>query len=76
MTVPNSYVGNHWGYKGHGSGSTHEIHHEMEYGHFDNGNDQFLGELELALQGNRQCPDHVPARSNCDHSGGVMHWSL
>ncbi|KAJ6850732.1 squamosa promoter-binding-like protein 14 isoform X1 [Iris pallida] len=77
ITVPNSYIGNHGGYKGHGTGSSsQEIQHAMEYGHFGNADDQFSGEIELALQGNRQCPAHAPARSDYDHSGRVMHWSL
>ncbi|KAJ6804225.1 squamosa promoter-binding-like protein 14 isoform X1 [Iris pallida] len=77
-TVPNNYMADHWGFKGHGtSNASHEIQHQMEFGHFGNGHDdQFSGELELALQGNgRQCPNHAPARSY-DHSGGVMNWSL
>ena len=65
------------GFKNHGAGSTsHEIQHAMGLGHFhDDGNGQFSGELELALQGNRHCPDHGTARAY-DHSCNGMHWSL
>jgi len=66
-----------WGFKNHGAGSTsHEIQHAMGLEHFDDdGNGQFSRELELALQGNRHCPDHGPVRAY-DHSCNGMHWSL
>lgn len=72
-----SYMNNTWGFKGHtASSSSHEIQHHMELGHsMDDINCQFSGELELALQGNRQYPDLGPARAY-DHSGQGMHWSL
>ena len=66
-----------WGVKSHGAGTaSHEIQHAMGLGHFsDEGNGQFSGELELALQGNRHCPDHGTVRAY-DRSCNGMHWSL
>ncbi|XP_020267308.1 squamosa promoter-binding-like protein 14 isoform X2 [Asparagus officinalis] len=76
--IPSNHCMAHpWGFKNHGAGTSHhEIQHDMGLGHFDDdGNGQFSGELELALQGNSQCPAHGPVRAY-DHSGHGGHWSL
>lgn len=77
LVVTSSCMAHPWGFKNHGACTTsHENQHATGLGHFDeNGSGQFSGELELALQGNRHCPEHGPARVY-DHSSNGMHWSL
>ncbi|KAG1364221.1 squamosa promoter-binding-like protein 14 [Cocos nucifera] len=75
--ISNHYIASSWGFKGHqGSSSSLGVHHDLGLGQVSQTDDsQFSGELELALQGSRQCMDLDPSRAY-GHSDDVIHWSL
>ncbi|XP_008787304.2 squamosa promoter-binding-like protein 17 [Phoenix dactylifera] len=67
--LSNNYVASSSGFRSHEGGSSSlGVQHELGLGEVTQlGNSQLSGELELALQGSRQC---------MDHSDDVVHWSL
>lgn len=68
------YMNNPWSFKDHEAiSSSLEVQREMGLAS-DGGNCRYSGELELALQGNMQCPDLGLSRAN-DHTGLAIHWS-
>lgn len=75
--LSNNYVASSWGFKSHeGGNSSLGAQHELGLGQVTQlDNSQFSGELELALQGSRQCMDLDPGRAYV-HSDDVIHWSL
>ncbi|MQM07956.1 hypothetical protein Taro_040813 [Colocasia esculenta] len=71
-----SFTSNAWGFKGQSSSTAHEYPHEMSSGQAAETVDgQFSGELELALQGSKQCMDPGNGRVY-GASGNMRHWSL
>ncbi|XP_020592837.1 squamosa promoter-binding-like protein 14 isoform X2 [Phalaenopsis equestris] len=74
MAQGSSYVNSSWAFKDHaaGSGSSHEMGFRQIQ---DAGNCHFSGELELAPQGSRHCPDDVSPSELYDHLHD-LHWPL
>ncbi|KAL0914761.1 hypothetical protein M5K25_015137 [Dendrobium thyrsiflorum] len=73
--IPSSYLNSSWAFKGHAVGSSSSSH-EMGLRQIrTTGNCQFSGELELAPQGSRHCPDDGSPNEVYDHLHD-LHWPL